>query len=89
MREKVGKHHEVPADHALRAHLDAYLATAELEEPNSPLLQGLTRSRRALTEAGMTPRDVQQMLTQRAHQAGVAGALSPHSFLATGITVYL
>ena len=79
----------MPAHHALQAYLDAYLAAAELEEPSSPLFQSLTRSRRALTGRAMTPRDVQRMLTRRARQAGVAGALSPHSFRATGITVYL
>lgn len=86
--EKGGKHHEVPAHHALQAHLDAYLAAAELAEPTSPLFQTLTRQR-ALSGRAMTPRDVQRMLTRRARQAGVAGALSPHSFRATGITLYL
>lgn len=87
--EKGGKHYEVPARHALEAHLDAYLAAAELEEPSAPLCQSLTRSRRVLTGAGMTSRDAQRMLTRRGRQAGVDGALSPHSFRATGITVYL
>lgn len=87
--EKGGKHHEVPAHHALQAHLDAHLAAAELEEPSSPLFQSLTRSRRALAGGAMTARDVQRMLARRARRAGVAGALRPHSFRATGITVFL
>ena len=35
-----------------------------------------------------TPRDAQRILTRRA-ASGVVGALSPHSFRTTAITVYL
>lgn len=86
--EKGGKHHEAPAHHALQAHVDANLASAELQEPTPPLFQTVTRQR-ALGIRAMTPRDVQRMLARRARQARVAGSFSPHSFHATGITIYL
>ena len=39
--EKGGKHHEVPAHHALQPYLDAYLASAELDEPRRTPAPGL------------------------------------------------
>ena len=75
--EKGGKHHEVPAHQALQAYLDAYLAAAVLEGPSSPLFQTLTKSRRALTGAGMTSRDVQRMLMRRGPPGRCGGGVEP------------
>lgn len=88
LHEKGGKHHEVPAHHTLQEYLDAYLIATKLEDKKAPLFQTFNR-KRALSGQALVARDVQRMLKARARAAALTDAISPHTFRATGITVYL
>jgi integrase len=58
------------------------------EEKKSPLFRTVDR-RRQLTTDAMTRTDVLRMVKRRAREAGLSGAVSCHTFRATGITAYL
>ena len=78
----------MPAHHTLIEYLDAYLDMAKLEDKKAPLFQTFDR-RRELSGQAMVSRDVQRMLKLRVKTADLTDAISPHTFRATGITVYL
>jgi integrase/recombinase XerD len=89
LHEKGGKLHEVPAHHNAQAYLDAYLDEAGIREgKQGPLFQTFNRTR-ALSGHAMHVRDVERMVKRRAEAIGINGRVSPHSFRATGITIYL
>ncbi len=90
LHEKGGKRHEVPAHHNAESYMDAYLeAAGHKSERRSPLFR-TTRSRTGeLTEKPMTRNDALRMIKRRAKAAGLAPAVSCHTFRATGITAYL
>jgi integrase len=89
LHEKGGKRHEVPCHHNLEAYLDEYMRAAGIaEEKKSPLFRTVDR-RRQLTTDAMTRTDVLRMVKRRAREAGLSGAVSCHTFRATGITAYL
>ena len=90
LREKGGKHHEVPAHHNAEAYLDAYLAAAGIAgEPKSPLFRTLDSRGNVVTRNGMNRRDVLAMVKRRAKSAGLPAGTCCHTFRATGITAYL
>jgi site-specific recombinase XerD len=89
LREKGGKHHEVPVHHNAEAYLDGYVEAAGIAEaPKSPLFRTISR-RRELTENRMHRIDVLRMIKRRARQADLPRSISCHTFRATGITAYL
>ncbi len=89
LHEKGGKFHQVPVHHVLQGYLDAYISTADIaSQPKSPLFRTIDRSRN-LTNARMLRTDVLKMVKRRAGRAGISTKISPHTFRATGITIYL
>ncbi len=89
LHEKGGKLHDVPAHHNVQAYLDAYIEQAGiLASKKAPLFQTLNRQR-ALSGHAMQVRNVERMVKRRAETIGINGSVSPHSFRATGITIYL
>jgi integrase/recombinase XerD len=89
LHEKGGKLHEVPAHHNAQEYLDAYLEAAEIKEAKKvPLFQTVNRHRE-LTGKALHRNDVLRMLRRRVEKVGISAPISPHSFRATGITVYL
>lgn len=87
LREKGGKHHEVPGHHNAVEYLDAYLAAAPAGK-KAPLFRTIDRDG-ALTARRLTRNDVLRMVKRRARKAGLPADVCCHSFRATGITAYL
>ena len=88
LREKGGKHHEVPAHHTAREYLDSYLAASGGIEPKDPLFQSLDRSGQ-LTGRAIHRNNVRDMIQRRCRQIGLSGHYTPHSLRAAGITIYM
>ena len=89
LHEKGGKHHEVPAHHLVQEYLDAYLDAGALhEEKRAPLFQSVDR-RRELTGRALHRNDVARLISRRSQTVGISAEITPHSFRATGITLYL
>ena len=92
LHEKGGKYNEVPANHKLDAHLEAYITAARLAgDPKGPLFRTAAgkdgdklAARRAMSQA-----DVYRMIVRRATDAGIETKICCHTFRATGITDYL
>lgn len=87
LREKGGKHHEVPAHHNAVEYVDAYLAAAPAER-KVPLFRTIDR-RGHLTGRRLTRNDALRMIKRRARKAGLPAEICCHTFRATGITAYL
>ncbi len=87
LREKGGKHHEVPAHHNAVEYLDAFLAAAPAAK-KTPLFRTIDR-RGLLTDRRFTRNDALRMIKRRARKAGLPSEISCHTFRATGITAYL
>ncbi|MFO0805497.1 MAG: tyrosine-type recombinase/integrase [Gemmataceae bacterium] len=87
LREKGGKHHEVPGHHNAVEYVDAYLAAAPAEK-KGPLFRTIDRDG-TLTDRRMTRNDVLRMIKRRALNAGLPAEICCHTFRATGITAYL
>ena len=97
LREKGGKHHEVPAHHNAEAYVDAYLDAAGIgslqaarstPDKHTPLFRTISRSGQ-LTAHRMHRTDVLRMIKRRAVSANLPSHISCHTFRATGITCYL
>ncbi len=97
LREKGGRHHEVPAHHNAEAYVDAYLEAAGMTPLNSvrsasdkhtPLFRTISRSG-DLTQTRMHRTDVLRMIKRRAVSADLPTHITCHTFRATGITCYL
>jgi len=84
--EKGGKHHEVPVHHKAQDYVLEYLQKV-LIRPTEPF----SRPSAAITPTGRTlsRREAHNMIRRRAAAAGINAPVSPHSFRATGITIYL
>jgi site-specific recombinase XerD len=100
LKEKGGKHHEVPAHHNAVEYLDAYLTASGITaDRKSPLFRTLARSAKSpvdrtsaltVTANRMTRMDVLRMIKRRSVAAGIDSArICCHTFRATGITAYL
>lgn len=87
LREKGGKHHEVPAHHTAVEYVDAYLEAAPAGKA-TPLFRTVDRAG-GLTARRMTRNDVLRMVKRRCRRAGQSAEVCCHSFRATGITAYL
>jgi integrase len=89
LREKGGKHHDVPAHHNAEAYLDAYLDAAGIAgDRHGPLFRTVDRHG-LLTARRLTRNDALRMVKRRARDAGLPGIVCCHTFRATGITAYL
>jgi site-specific recombinase XerD len=91
LHEKGGKHHAMPAHHALAEALHAYLEAAAIREDRKGwLFRTALRSRRnALSPRAFGQTDAWRMIRRRALAAGITTPIGNHSFRATGITAYL
>ena len=91
LHEKGGKHHVMPAHHALAEALHAYLEAAAIVEDRKGWLfrTALKRNRDALSERPFQQVDAWRMIRRRALAAEIATPIGNHSFRATGITAYL
>ncbi len=88
LREKGGKHHDLPLNTKARAYLTAYIEAAGIAgEKKGPLFRAVDRSRR-LTDRPLHRNDAWAMVKRRAKKAGLPEAVTNHTFRATGITAY-
>lgn len=97
LKEKGGKHHEVPAHHNAEAYVDAYLDAMKSEphlqpstmtDKHTPLFRTISRSGQ-ITIHRMHRTDVLRMIKRRALVAELPPHITCHTFRATGITAYL
>jgi integrase/recombinase XerD len=89
LREKGGKHHEMPVHHELEVFVNLYLRKTGLaEDKGTPLFRACGR-KGELSRPPMTRIDVYRMIQRRARNVGLNIDLCCHSFRATGITAYL
>lgn len=90
LREKGGKHHEMPCHHNLEAYLVAYIERAGLaDDPKGPLFRTIGRGTGRLTKTPLPQANAYAMIGRRATAAGIETKVGNHSFRATGITAYL
>lgn len=90
LKEKGGKHHDMPAHHKAEEYVDAYIAAANLKDlKNTPLFRTAIGKTKRLSDRRMTRHAALKMIQRRAKQAGILTAVCCHSFRATGITNYL
>ncbi len=90
LHEKGGKHHELPAHHNLEAWLHAYLEAAGIGgDRRGPLFRAAAGRTGRLTARPLLARNALDLVRRRARAAGIATAVSNHTFRATGITAYL
>jgi integrase/recombinase XerD len=90
LKEKGGKHHEVPLHHKALEYLDAYIEAADLSgQKKTALFRSTGGKGRKLGENRMHRVDAWRMIKSRALRAGILEDISPHSFRGTGITLYL
>ena len=90
LKEKGGKHHEMPAHHELEEVLDAYITAARIaEDKKGPLFRTVRGRTGVLTEERLDRVNAWQMVRRRARQAGILTPIGNHTWRATGITAYL
>ncbi len=90
LREKGGRHHEMPAHHTLQEYLDAYIEAAGIVgDRRGPLFRTAEGRTGRLNGQAMAQPDVYRMIQRRAEAAGVATNIGCHSWRARGITAYL
>ena len=68
--------------------LDAYLATAGIEDAKAPLFQTLDKAH-ILSGEVLSRRDMLRAVKQRCNAAGLSDSFCNHTFRGTGITVFL
>lgn len=89
LKEKNGKHHEVPAHHDAATYLDAYVAASGISDSKgTPLFRSIGRHGE-ITDRRLDRRDAWAMVKRRASHAGLSSEICCHTFRATGITCYL
>jgi integrase len=84
--EKGGKHHEVPVHHKAQDYVLEYLERLRIR-PTEPLFQTFRGDHP--TGRALSRREAHNLIRRRAAAAGINAPVSPHSFRATGITIYL
>jgi site-specific recombinase XerD len=90
LKEKGGKHHEMPAHHELEEVLDAYITAAGIaDDKKGPLFRTVRGRTGVLTEERLDRVNAWQMIRRRARQAGILTPIGNHTWRATGITAYL
>ncbi|CAG4895136.1 tyrosine-type recombinase/integrase [Paraburkholderia saeva] len=90
LREKGGKHHEMPCHHTLEAYLHAYLHESGIaSDPKGPLFRTVARGTGRLSTTPLPQANAYAMVRRRALAAGIDTRIGNHTFRATGITAYL
>jgi site-specific recombinase XerD len=90
LREKGGKHHEMPAHHKAEEFVDAHVAAAGLKgRKKQPLFRSAVGKSKQLSGRRMTRHAALKMVQRWARKAGIVTPICCHSFRATGITNYL
>ncbi len=90
LKEKGGKHHDMPAHHKAEEFVDAYIQAAGLkDQKNTPLFRTAIGKTKTLSDRRMSRHAALKMIQRRAKKAGILTAVCCHSFRATGITNYL
>jgi site-specific recombinase XerD len=91
LHEKGGKFHEVPAHHNAVEYLDAYVATAGIEnQKKSALFRSMTEKGNVISGERISRTDVLRMIKRRGPACGIGtDRICCHTFRATGITTYL
>ncbi|MGV7245521.1 tyrosine-type recombinase/integrase, partial [Caballeronia sp. M23-90] len=90
LREKGGKHHEMPCHHTLEAYLHAYLdGTSIGDNAKSPLFRTIRRGTGQLSDTPLPQANAYAMVRRRALAVGIDTKIGNHTFRATGITAYL
>jgi site-specific recombinase XerC len=90
LHEKGAKRHELPAHHNLEAWLHAYIEAAGIgDDRRGPLFRSAEGRTGRLTARPLLARNALDLVRRRARAAGLATAVSNHTFRATGITAYL
>jgi site-specific recombinase XerD len=90
LREKGGKHHEMPAHHNLEVYLRAYLeGTGIAGDSKGPLFRTIGTKTGVATLTPQPQSNAHAMVRRRAAAAGIATKIGNHTFRATGITAYL
>ena len=88
LKEKGGKHHDLPLNTKARAYLSSYIEAAGIAgDKKSPLFRSVDRSRQ-LTERPLHRNGAWAMVKRRAKKAKLPAAVTNHTFRATGITAY-
>lgn len=89
LKEKGGKHHEVPCHHNLEQYLREYIDAAGIED--GPLFRTLRGRSGELNETRLHRTECLAMIKRRCRQAGMENSalLCNHTFRGTGITAYL
>ena len=90
LHEKGGRDHTLPVHHQAAECLHEWITAAGIaEQPRTPLFRSMPRHSRQITERAITAERVHEMVKKRSKAAGIGERTSPHSFRATGITIYL
>jgi integrase len=90
LREKGGKHHEMPAHHNLEAYLHAYLeGTGIAVDSKGPLFRTMGTKTGQVTLTPLPQSNAHARVRRRAAAACIATKMDNHTFRATGITAYL
>ncbi|MEM9214712.1 MAG: tyrosine-type recombinase/integrase [Cyanobacteria bacterium P01_F01_bin.150] len=91
LKEKGGKHHEVPAHHTVEEYLDLYIEAGELgDAKDTPLFRSARgRSQKKLNDRALLRTDAWAMVKRRARDAGVSTDACNHTFRGSGITNFL
>jgi integrase len=90
LREKSGKHHEMPCHHTLEAYLDTYIESTGIgADGKGPLFRTIQRGTGRLSTIALPQANAYAMVTRRALAAGLDTKIGNHTFRATGITAYL
>ncbi len=89
LKEKGGKHHEVPTHHTADLYMSAYVVAAGIGTDKATPLFRTIDSHRELTDRRLDRREALAMIKRRAMQANVSSSICCHTFRATGITAYL
>ncbi len=91
LREKGGKHHEMPCQHNLKDWLREYIEAAGIDDDkDSPLFRSVDRKTKELSMRRLDRQRAWAMVKRRALQAGIATpGICNHTFRGTGITAYL
>ena len=84
--EKGSKRHDLPAHPLAETYVSTYLAAAGRRD-GTPLFRTINKGQ--LTNRRVHRREVLEIVKRRAREVGLPSSISPHSFRATGITVFL
>jgi site-specific recombinase XerD len=90
LREKGGKHHEVPCHHLAERYLDDYISEAGIEDDRKgPLFRSILGKKDKISTRRLLQRSALKAIKKRAQAVNLSPEICNHTFRATGITAYL